>query len=185
MCADSSPSTIRGSTTEPAARDFADGAAELRLVPHALLQQVRAALRSPVEEGECVQRALVLAQDDDADLRPGRPQLVREPNALVGVVRRHADVGDDDVRPVSLDACADGIEVAVRRDEVEIFDRLEHTDDPLAREIVVLGEDDPNRHRRRLSLSDCPTRRGAHWCQPDRKSGAPALVRARPTSHTP
>ena len=76
-------------------------------------------------------------------------------------------------------AVANSVQVAVRRDEVEILDRLEHADDSLAREIVVLGEDDPNRHRRRLSLRDVdrPATRALVPAHPERVVRR-ALVRA-------
>ena len=88
----------------------------------------------------------MLAEDDDADGGLGRPQLVGQPDPLVGVTRRHSDVGDDDIGTSRLDPRTRRVEIAVGRDEIEILDRLEHADDSLAREIAVLGEDDADRH---------------------------------------
>ena len=56
----------------------------------------------------------MLAEDDDADLGRGLAQLDRDPDALVGQRRRHADVGEHDVGAVLGDRGAQRRGVARR-----------------------------------------------------------------------
>ena len=71
-------------------------------------------------------------------------------DALVGVSRRHADVGDDDVRPLRVHRIEQGAQVATRSDDLEVGLRLEQPPNALSDEIVILGENEPNRHGQRI-----------------------------------
>ena len=69
---------------------------------------------------------------------------------LVGVARRHADVGDDDVRPFRVDRGEQRVEIAAHGRDLEVGLRLEQTPDALADEVVILGEHEPDRHGQRI-----------------------------------
>ena len=60
--------------------------------------------------------------------------------------RRHADVRDDDVRPLGVDRSEQRVEVAAHGRDLEVGLRLEQPPDALADEVVVLGEHEPDRH---------------------------------------
>ena len=60
--------------------------------------------------------------------------------------RRHADVRDDDVRALGIDGGEQRVEIAARRDDLDLGLRLEQAPDALADEIVVFGEHDSDRH---------------------------------------
>ena len=90
---------------------------------------------------------VVLAQHQDADVGELVAQHVSDPDAFVGVVGWHADVGQHDVGPVLIDG---GEQLVVGRalgDDVEIVLGLEQANHTLSHEQVVLGDDDPD-HRR-------------------------------------
>ena len=86
----------------------------------ALLQEVGAPVRSSVEEPQGVLRLGVLAQHDHADVRVEVAQRVGGLQPLVGSARRHADVRHDDVGPLALDGGQECIEIAARRDDLDV-----------------------------------------------------------------
>ena len=99
----------------------------------------------PLEEREHVARVRVLAEHDDADLRIRLAQSLGGLDPLVGVARRHADVGDDDIRPLSVDRGEQRVEIAADGRDLEVGMRLEQAPDALTDEVVVLGEHEPDR----------------------------------------
>ena len=67
---------------------------------------------------------------------------------LVGLVRRHADVRDDDVRALGVDRGEQRVEIAADGDDLDVGLVCEQPRDPLADEVVVFGEHHASRHRR-------------------------------------
>jgi hypothetical protein len=62
------------------------------LIPDAVLQEVPTTVGAVVEEGKCVERIGVLAQDDDPDCGVRTPELDCQAYSLVGVIRRHSNI---------------------------------------------------------------------------------------------
>jgi hypothetical protein len=71
-------------------------------------------------------------------------------DALVGVPRRHADVGDDDVGPLGVDRVEQRGEIPADRDDLDVVLRVEQAPKTLSDELLVLGEHDPDGHRVRI-----------------------------------
>jgi len=67
-------------------------------------------------------------------------------DALVGPSRRHPDVGDDDLGRQVLDRCLKRGEVIADTDEVQICGGLDHVPDAFTYEIVILGDQNADRH---------------------------------------
>ena len=108
----------------------------------AILEQVGAAIGAVLQELRRIQRLGVLAEDHDADVRLRPPELGGEPDALVGVRRRHADVRQHDVGTTSPTVVRSESIVAARRDDLDVLLVLEHAQDRLASQVAVLAEDD-------------------------------------------
>ena len=143
---DTRTSTILLSTTEPPAGDGLERRQELGAVVHALLEQVRAAVRARLEQRERVDRLGVLAEHDDAHVGVALPQERRDPDALVAHRRRHADVGQHDVGRLGLDRLEQRRKVRVRADNLDLRLAGEHLLDALPDEKAVVRDDDPDRH---------------------------------------
>src|SRR3989442_10005242 len=79
-----------------AARDLADGADELIEIGDSLLQEVPAPARAALEERERVLGFVVLTEDEHRGLGRSVAEPFRRPDSLVGLGRRHADVGQHD-----------------------------------------------------------------------------------------
>ena len=141
-----SASTTLGSINRAALCDRPDRGDELLDVLHALLQEVGAARAAVLEERERVARRRVLAEHDDADLRMRLAQPLGGLDPLVVVPRRHADVGDDDVRPLRVDRGEQRVEVAAHGGDLEVGLRLEQAPHSFAHEVVVVGQHQPDRH---------------------------------------
>ena len=79
------------------------------------------------------------------------PELVCQAYALIGVIRRHSNIREDDVRlePVRLQHL---VERAATGDELDLVGRFQGSADPLACEIAVFAEYDPE-HLPRLNAS--------------------------------
>src|SRR5438067_10955710 len=73
-------------------------------------------------------------------------QAIRRANPFVGAGRRHANISDDDVRPLSLHGGEQRVEVAARRGQLHILLRFEQAAHAFADQKIVFGEHDPNRH---------------------------------------
>ena len=99
-----------------------------------------------LEKRERVARARVLAEDDDTDLRVRLAQPLGGLNPLVRASRRHADVGDDDVRPLRIHRGQQRVEVATDSGNLQIRPRLEQAPDAFADEVVILCKHDADRH---------------------------------------
>src|SRR6266513_2807401 len=89
----------------------------------------------------------MLAEDDDPDLWMRRSQLACEANPVVGVARRHPDIGQDDIWHVSVDGRPKLAHVGTDRDDLDVLDRFEQAPDPFPSEKAVVAEDDSD-HRR-------------------------------------
>src|SRR5262249_54719279 len=148
----------------PARGHSMQGVAQLGPVHQPLLEQVGAAVRTAFEQGRRVARLGVHAEDHDADLRVGRAKLVRRPDSLVAVRRRHADVRHDDVRNRPLDGSSQLIEVAGRLDELDSVEAAQHAGNALPDEKAVLADD----------YSDCHSDDSA--TSPGARSGASGTV---------
>jgi hypothetical protein len=120
------------------------------LIPDAVLQEVPTTVGAVVEEGKCVERIGVLAQDDNPDCGVRSPELVRQAYALVRVIRRHSNIREDDVWLDPVDRLQHLVERAATGDELDLFGRFQCPGDPLACEIAVLAENDPE-HKPRLN----------------------------------
>ena len=92
----------------------------------------------------------MLAEHDDPDLGARLTKLRRRLDALVRQPGRHPDVGDDDIRAVRCDRLEQRVEIAARRDDLEVVLRLEQMPEPLADEVLVFGQHDPDRHGARI-----------------------------------
>src|SRR5680860_627771 len=103
-----------------------------------------------VEQREGVAGLGVLAEDHHPDLRMRRAQLLGGAYALIGAGRRHADVGEHHVGDVGFDGAQEGAVVPADRDEVEPRLIPQQSRHPLAHEVAVLREDDPDRHGRTI-----------------------------------
>jgi hypothetical protein len=68
------------------------------------LSLLSASGRALLEQLEGVLRLVMLAQHHHPEVRMRRPESIRCPYPLVGAVRWHSDVGDDDVRVDSLNS---------------------------------------------------------------------------------
>src|SRR3954452_12217874 len=123
-------------------RDLAHGPVQVAGMADSLLEQICAPPRAVLEERRRIHRVGVLAQDDHADIGVRRAKLGGEADALIGLRRRHANVGDDDVRPELADGGSKRIEVLVGAEKIDIGQRLERARYPLTREIAVLTEYD-------------------------------------------
>ena len=139
-----------------AAGDGLDGCDELGEVVDPLLQQVRASGGPGLEQRKRVAGLAVLAEHDDADLRMCHSQALCGLDALVDAVRRHADVGEDDVGALGLDRCEQRVEVAARGCDLDLRLELEQATETLADEVVVIGEHDPDRHEP-PRMTQCPS----------------------------
>ena len=131
-------------------RDRPDGAEELVEIVDVLLQDVGAPGAAGVQQRECVARVRVLAQDDDAEARVRLSQASGGLDPLVGVTRRHPDVGDHDVRGLAIDGLEQRVEVPADRGDLEPGLRVEQAPDAFTDEVMVFGEHDADRHGRRI-----------------------------------
>ena len=86
-----------------AAGNRADGVDQLAPLGEPLLEQVGPALGPAVEQAQRVAGLDVLRQNDDADIWVAGAQFGCRPDPLVGAGRRHADVGQHDIRRVLVD----------------------------------------------------------------------------------
>jgi hypothetical protein len=78
------------------------------------------------------------------------PELVRQAYALVRVIRRHSNIREDDVRLKPLDRLQHLVERAATGDELDLVGGFQGPADPLACEIAVFAEHDPE-HLPRLN----------------------------------
>ena len=129
-----------------AGRDAPDGVGEQREVGHAVLEQVADALGAVADQVDRVALLGVLREHEHADARAGvRADLHRRAQAVVGVVGRHLDVDDRDVRLVRGDLAQQVGRVAGLGDDLEAG-VAEQPHDPLAQQRLVLADDDPDAH---------------------------------------
>ena len=105
--------------------DRANCGAELRDVVDSLLEEICAAGRAALQQGERVARVCVLTEDDHADLRMRLAETRRRLDPLVGPARRHANVGNHDVGLLGGDGGEQRIEIGADRDHFEVGLRLE------------------------------------------------------------
>src|SRR6266536_6393752 len=76
----------------------------------------------------------------------GGAKLLREPNPLVGVARRHPNVSHHHIRFRPLHGCAELVEIVCGVDELYIVEIAEDSGDALAGEKAVLAQDYADRH---------------------------------------
>src|SRR5207244_1648766 len=71
-------------------------------------------------------------------------------DSLIGAVRGHADVGDDNVRMLRVDGREQRVEVAACGDHLDLGVCLEQASHALANEVVILREHETDRHTNRI-----------------------------------
>ena len=103
-----------------------------------------------LQERERVTRLGELTQDDDSHVRIARVQFVRGADPLVGARRWHADVGHQNVGMFGVDGFEQRGVVRARRDQLEVVLGGDQSRDTFANEVIVLGQDDADRHGNRL-----------------------------------
>ena len=130
----------------PAVRHGRDRRDQLRPIVDALLQQIAAAFGARVKERKRVARLGVLAEDEDADSGVSLAQPRRHLDAFVGLRGRHADVRQDDVRPLGLDRIEERVEVVARGHNLDRAVRREHLLEALAHEQAVVCKGYTDRH---------------------------------------
>ena len=150
-----SRSTILGSTTEPPSATVSRAERSCSRSSHALLEQVSAALRARLEQGQRVERLGVLAEHHHAHVRVGLPQERREPDPLVAVGRGHPDVRQDHVRWIGLDCLEQRGEICVHAHELDVLLSGEHLLEALAHEQIVVRDDDADGHRAHDNSRPC------------------------------
>jgi len=127
--------------------DLPDGVREPARVGDAVLEQVADALRALAEQVDGVGLLGVLGEHEHTragQLGADRP---RRAQALVGVRRRHPDVGDRHVRSLRADVPQQLVGIARLADDVEAG-RLQQVDDPDPQQHRVLGDDHAHAARR-------------------------------------
>src|ERR1022692_1862289 len=139
----------------PTPRDLAHRADELVYVGDTLFQQVRTTACALLEQRQCVLWLRVLAQDHNAHLGTLGTQALGGPKALVGPGRWHPDIGDHDRRAVLLDSSLQPGEVDATLDQLDLVRGLEQLPDALSQQVIVLGEDDADRHAMRIGVNRC------------------------------
>ena len=169
---DTSDSTTFGSIHEPPPATARTAADQLVDVGHPFLQQVGPPGRPGLEQRQRVGRLDVLAQHDDADPGMGHPQLGCDADTFVGAGGRHADVGDDHVGDVVGDGSPALSQIPARCDQRQVRLGPDEGGQALADQVVIVGEHDPDGHRRE-PRGVVPLRRA----RPDRTSGANAATR--------
>jgi two-component system, NarL family, invasion response regulator UvrY len=113
---------------------------------HALLEQIPAAVGARLQECKCVDWLGELAQHDHSHRRVGLPQDRCGPDALVARRRRHADIGQDDVRRIGLDGLEKRREVRVRAKDFDVRLAGEHLLEAFPHDEVVLRYYDADGH---------------------------------------
>ena len=163
--------------------DGLEGGEELFAVAHALLEQVSAAVRARLEQGQRVARLGVLAEHHHANARVGLPQERREPDPLVAVGRGHPDVRQHHVRWIGLDCLEQRREVCVRAHELDVLLSGEHLLEALSHEQIVVRDHDADGHERTITRGPCAIAVDAPPCERRRTPRrTPAGVIAGPVS---
>src|SRR5262249_41542777 len=119
--------------------DATDRRREFLDVAHAVLEQVADALGRLLEEVHGEPELDVLRQDEHADRRVVRSDLLGGADALVVVRRRQTDVDDRDLRRVTAHLEQQLVRRIARADDVEVVVG-EEPREPFAQEHAVLGD---------------------------------------------
>jgi hypothetical protein len=114
--------------------------------PEAVLHDIASAVRPSLEELHRVRRIRDLAEHEHADIRMRRPELGRNPDALVRAGRRHADVGHHDVGLVLVHSPAERVQIVALLDDVDVVLVLEDPRDALTGQIAVVCDQDADGH---------------------------------------
>ena len=126
---------------------LAQGVHEVLEVADAVLQQVAEPGRAVGEQRERVALVGVLREHDDARVGVRGADRAGGLDALHVVARRHPDVGEHRVGREPPHRVEQLGRVAGARDHVDLAGVLEQSAHALAHEVVVLGDDDPQRAR--------------------------------------
>src|SRR5207245_2206670 len=103
-----------------------------------ILQQVRPARRSLVEQRERVTGLRVLAEDDDTDVAVRLAEPLGSLDSFVSASGRHPDVRHDDVGPLTRDGGQKRLQITANGDNLELRPALEQPPNTLADEVVIL-----------------------------------------------
>ena len=131
-----------------AAGDPPDGAGELRDVGHAVFEQVADTGRRVVKQLDRLPRLHVLGQDQDANAGMLGADPLRREEPVVGVGRRHPDVGDHNVGLVPCDQRAERVSVTCLPHNEEAVVGQD-PGQPFSEEHGVVGQHNPDRRGRR------------------------------------
>ncbi len=157
----------------PAAGDAADGVGEHAQIADFLLQQVADASSAVRNEIEGVAVLQELGQDQDTCSRTVGTDLKGRPEPVISMVRRHLDVGDDNVRAVHASHLYQAACVIRGADYVESA-LLQDVHDPFPDEGLILAHDDANPLRLAHVATLFLRRRRCHRSGPPPGSQLPA-----------
>ena len=105
----------------------------------ALLQQVRTASRSLLQQSPRIDRRIELTQEDDADLRVALAQTRRDLETFVNERWWHANVRDHDIWLLGLHSREYSVQVTAGRNDLDrrVFARLEQAAHTLTDQKIV------------------------------------------------
>ena len=123
-----------------------DSRGQLFDVTDSLLEQVGPAVGSLIEERHRIVRFHILAQNDDTYVWVRLPDLIGRPDSLVRLRRRHADVGNDDIRLVLGNRGDQLVVISTAVHQIDLVTECEHRNDALTHEKAVFCQNDANHH---------------------------------------
>jgi len=127
------------------------------------------------EQPECVLGLQVLAQDNDADRRIELADPVGDLDAFVGMIGRHANVGDNGIRMERLNGREEAVAIVAERNDLEVRDGAEQLSHAFPHEQMVVGQRDSQHHPASIGAG-CP--RTDVVVAPSRDGVAGAYLRA-------
>jgi hypothetical protein len=130
----------------PSSGDLDQRPHELGRIGGALLEEIASSLAAVLQQGHHEVGVIVLAEHHHAHLRTSPSQQFGDPDSLVAHARWHPDVGEDDVRNVFVHRGQQLVVVTARPEELDLWRCCEHRTQAFPDDLVVLGQDDSNRH---------------------------------------
>jgi hypothetical protein len=124
---------------------------QLAAVPEPVLDEIAPALGSALEQLHRVLGVRDLAEHEHGDVGAGVPKFRRNPDALVGARRRHANVREHDIRLQLLHRLPERLDVAALAHDLDVILVGEDARDALPGEVAVVCDQNPDRHWSPLS----------------------------------
>jgi hypothetical protein len=124
---------------------------QLAAVPEPVLDEIASPLGPPLEELHRVLSVRDLAEHEHGHVGEGAAKLRRDPDALVGAGRRHAYVGEHDIRLLLLHRIPERLGVAALAHDLDVILLGEDARDALPGQIAVVCDQNPDRHWSPLS----------------------------------